>query len=277
MAEQTKKLSKSTLFKACTIWVEFANAGYSWIRLMGNTYAQMMVPIAHELYPDDKQARNAMIARSMDFYNTEPAFGNVINGIAVSMEERIANGDETITGDDITMIRTSLMGPLAGIGDTIHNMINIILVAIFTDLTMNGAYLIGPLLFILCRWGEFILISHLAFNYGYAKGGDAIEKIISSGQFENLITMANIVGCVVMGAMMCQYVKVTCGLKIATENGVGFDFQTGLFDALLPNMLPLCFTLLCWWLITRKRVSITKLMLIIIAVAAVGGMLGILV
>src|SRR5690606_31773307 len=114
--------------------------GYAWIRLMGNTYAQMLIPIVHELYPDDKEARNAVIARSMVFYNTEPAFGHVINGIAISMEEKIANG-EAITGDDVVAIRTSLMGPLAGIGDTLHNMLNIILIAIFTDMTLKGAYL----------------------------------------------------------------------------------------------------------------------------------------
>lgn len=268
-----RKLSRKALNKACHIWLEFANAGYAWIRLMGNTYAQMLIPIVHELYPDDKEARNAVIARSMVFYNTEPAFGHVINGIAISMEEKIANG-EAITGDDVVAIRTSLMGPLAGIGDTLHNMLNIILIAIFTDMTLKGAYLAGPILYIICRWAEMILISRATFFYGYRKGGEAISEIISSGRFDDLITAANIVGCTVMGALMCQYVNVKTGLKIVTE-GASFDFQTGLFDALLPDLLPLLFTMFCWWLITKKRVSVNMLMLVILLLAAIGGLLGI--
>lgn len=274
--DEYKKISKKALHKACTLWIEFANAGYSWIRLMGNSYAMMMIPIVHDLYPNDKEARNAVISRSMDFYNTEPNIGNVINGIAVSMEEQIANGEEAIDGSDIVAIRTSLMGPLAGIGDTFLNMLNVIFIAIFTDLTLKGSWLLGPILYILCRWGSVILLGQWSFFYGYRKGGEAITEIVSSGKFDDLITNANIVGCVVMGALMCQYVKVTCGLKIATES-TSFDFQTGLFDALLPNLLPLAFTLLCWWLITKKHISITKLMVFILLIATAGGLLGILV
>lgn len=274
MAE--RKVSKSALRKACTLWIEFANAGYSWIRLMGNSYAMMMVPIAHSLYPDDKEARNKMIARSMDFYNTEPNIGNVINGIAVSMEEKIANNEESITGDDIVTIRTALMGPLAGIGDTILNVLNTIFLAIFIDMTLSGAWLVGPLGYLVCRLGSVNLLGRLSFYYGYNQGGNAVMEAINSGKFDKLVTVANIVGCVVMGALMCQYVKVQTGLKIVTEN-MTFNFQTQLFDALMPRLLPLLFTLFCWWLLTKKRVSVNKLLVYIIVIAAVCASFGILV
>jgi PTS system mannose-specific IID component len=274
MAE--KKVSKRALNKACTLWLEFANAGYSWIRLMGNSYAMMMVPIAHDLYPDDKEARNAMIARSMDFYNTEPNCGNVINGIAISMEEKIANREEAITGDDILTIRTALMGPLAGIGDTILNVLNTIFLAICIDMTVSGSWLMGPILYLLLRLGSVHLLGRWSFWYGYRKGGEAVMDAINSGKFSQVVTIANIVGCVVMGALMCQYVKVQTGLKVVTQNTT-FEFQSKLFDALMPNLLPLVFTLFCWWLITKKRVSVNRLLVYIIAIAAVLGGLKILV
>lgn len=271
-----RKVSKRALQKACTLWIEFANAGYSWIRLMGNSYAMMMVPIAHDLYPDDKEARNAMIARSMDFYNTEPNCGNVINGIAISMEEKIANNEEAITGDDILTIRTALMGPLAGIGDTILNVLNTIFLAIFIDMTLSGAWIVGPLGYLVCRLGSVHLLGRWSFWYGYTRGGEAVMEAINSGKFSQLVTVANIVGCVVMGALMCQYVKIQTGLKITTEN-MNFDFQTQLFDTLMPRLLPLLFTLFCWWLITKKRVSVNRLMVYLIVIAAVCASFGILV
>ena len=48
--------------------------------------------------------------------------GTVIHGITISMEEQIANGAE-ISGEDINALRTGLMGPMAGIGDTISQAV----------------------------------------------------------------------------------------------------------------------------------------------------------
>ena len=42
----------------------------------------------------------------------------VILGMAIALEEQKAMGEE-IPGDFITNLKTSLMGPLAGMGDTI--------------------------------------------------------------------------------------------------------------------------------------------------------------
>lgn len=274
MAE--RKVSKKVLAKASRIWLHFANAGYSWIRLMGNSYAQMMVPVVHDLYPDDKAKRNEVIARSMDFYNTEPNLGAVICGIAISMEEQIANGDENVTGDDILAIRTALMGPLAGIGDTLLGTLNSIYLALCVEITLNGAYVIGPLLYVLLRLGTVYGLGKFSFYYGYRKGGEAVMEIISQGIFDKVISMCNVIACGTMGALMCQYVKVTTPIKFTTGSGVSFNLQSSLFDALMPSILPLCFTLFCFWLISKKRVSVTWLLVIIVAIAAVLGPLGIL-
>lgn len=275
MAER-RTVSKKTLAKASRIWLHFANAGYSWIRLMGNSFAQMLVPVVHDLYPDDKQARNEVISRSMEFYNTEPNLGAVISGVAISMEEQIANGDEGISGDDVLAIRTALMGPLAGLGDTLLGTLNSIYLALCVDLTLNGQYFLGPILYLVLRLGTVWGLGKFSFYYGYRKGGEAVMEAISSGIFDKIISLANVVACGVMGALMCQYVKVKTAVSFTTGSGVSFDLQTSLFDALMPSLLPLCFTLFCLWLISKKRVSVNWLLLIIVAIAAVGGLLGIL-
>ena len=55
----------------------------------------------------------------MQFFNTEPQWGACIIGLTAAMEEKRAQGSEEITEDMITSIKSGLMGPLAGIGDTI--------------------------------------------------------------------------------------------------------------------------------------------------------------
>ena len=47
--------------------------------------------------------------RHMSFYNTEPHFGGIINGMVLAMEEERANGAD-IDDDAINNIKTGLMG-----------------------------------------------------------------------------------------------------------------------------------------------------------------------
>lgn len=54
----------------------------------------------------------------MQFFNTEAIWGTPIHGITIAMEEEKAKGED-IPDSAITGIKTGLMGPLAGIGDTI--------------------------------------------------------------------------------------------------------------------------------------------------------------
>jgi len=271
-----RTVSPKTLAKASRTWLHFANAGYSWIRLMGNSFAQMLVPVVHDLYPDDKEARNEVIARSMEFYNTEPNLGAVVSGITISMEEQIANGEEGITGDDVLALRTALMGPLAGVGDTLLATFNSIFLALSVDMTLNGQYILGPLMYLILRLGTIWALGKFSFYYGYRKGGEAVMEAISSGIFDKVINMANVVACGVMGALMCQYVKVKTPVSFTSKAGVSFNLQTELFDALMPSVLPLIFTLFCLWLISKKKVSVNKLLVVIIVIAAIGGFLGIL-
>ena len=77
----------------------------------------MLTPI-RELY-DTNEERVNELKKYMVFYNSEVfTVGPIINGIACSMEEARANG-ENVTEKDINAVRTGLMGHVAGIGDTV--------------------------------------------------------------------------------------------------------------------------------------------------------------
>ena len=52
------------------------------------------------------------------FFNTEPNIGGVIHGSVIALEEQRANGAD-IDDEAINSVKSGLMGPLAGIGDTI--------------------------------------------------------------------------------------------------------------------------------------------------------------
>ena len=65
-----------------------------------------------------------------------------------------------------------------------------------------------------------------------------------------------------------------CGLTIATS-GAEFSLQESLFDAVLPNILPLGATLGVYGLLQKRWTSI-KVILLIVVVGVVGGFFNIL-
>ncbi len=82
------------------------------------------------------------------FYNTEPQTGQIINGIVASLEEKIALGGDVSEEMPIN-IKATLMGPLAGLGDSI---IQGIIVPILLSIAMglaNGGNMLEPIFYIL--------------------------------------------------------------------------------------------------------------------------------
>ncbi len=112
MARTNKKLSKKTLSRAQARHHVFLQICWNYERMQAAGYAYAMVPVIKELYDDnDEQCRN--LERHMQFYNTHPGASALIFGADVALEESY----ETEMGDNL---KVALMGPLAGIGDTVQ-------------------------------------------------------------------------------------------------------------------------------------------------------------
>ena len=76
-----------------------------------------MLPIIKKLYPKHEDQVKAIQAYTA-FFNTNPMLGTVIVGVTASMEEARASKNE-IDGETINDMRAGLMGPIAGIGDSL--------------------------------------------------------------------------------------------------------------------------------------------------------------
>ena len=116
--ENNKKKSlipKAALIKAWLIWETFPQTCYNYERMMGQVVAHMFSAIIGFLYKDDPSKRKEVMKREIEFFNVHIEFGSCILGMAVALEEQKAMG-ENIPGEFITNLKTSLMGPLAGMG-----------------------------------------------------------------------------------------------------------------------------------------------------------------
>lgn len=130
------KITKKDLSKV--FWRSF-QMEFSWNyeRQMNLAYCYAMIPILKKLYKS-KEAMATALKRHLEFFNTTPHIVTLILGINAAMEEENAN-DPDFDVSTIDNIKTSLMGPLAGIGDSFFwGTLRLIATGVGTSLALQG-------------------------------------------------------------------------------------------------------------------------------------------
>ncbi|MCI1934015.1 MAG: PTS system mannose/fructose/sorbose family transporter subunit IID [Atopobiaceae bacterium] len=270
-AADERHLDKKDVTKAWFKWICLSNTNYNYERLMASALLVSFSHVPDKLYPGDKQKRVEFMKRQMEFYNTEPHFGCIINGLSLSMEEEMANSS-AVTPEAITAVKTGLMGPFAGIGDTLwQGTLTPILLAVAMPLASEGN-LLGPLLYVVLMYAIMLFISHFMFFTGYNQGKEGIEKMMASGSIKRLIATASTMGAIVLGCLANSYVTCTSYLQIPVGTGT-IDLQSTL-DSILKGGVPLTITLITWWLLKKKNVNSTVVLLILVVIGVVLGASG---
>ncbi|WP_164706806.1 PTS system mannose/fructose/sorbose family transporter subunit IID [Intestinibacillus sp. Marseille-P6563] len=274
--KEQKLVPKKALFRASLIWETWVQTCYNYERMMGMACAHTFLPVVKYLYPNNKEKQIDLMTREMEFFNVHPEFGSCILGLAISLEEEKAMGKD-IPNEFITNIKTSLMGPLAGVGDTIWQGVLIpILLALCIDITRSGSGNIwGAIIYAVAMFFITYIFSYANFMFGYHAGSDAIMDFLERGILNKLLKGASIMGCMVMGGLIVNYVSVSCGINIVTS-GAEFSLQESLFDAVLPNILPLAATMGVYGLMQKKWTSI-RIIILMVVIGIVGGFFNILV
>jgi len=85
-----------------------------------------------------------------------------------------------------------------------------------------------------------------------------------------VMTYAQCLGPIVIGALSASFVKVSTPLKLDLGKEV-LKVQSGILDKLILGLLPLGITLLAYYLLKRKFKP-TTVVLILMAIGLVGGM-----
>ncbi|AIS09964.1 PTS system, sorbose-specific IID component [Lactobacillus sp. wkB8] len=264
------KLTHSDLVKTW-LWEQSDEACYNYERLQALGLTNMMIYPIRKLYPQNKQADE--LKKYMVFFNTEPHMvGPVIHGIALSMEEARANG-ANVSAEDINGVRTGLMGPAAGIGDTVQQgIIFPILASIGATMALERNYF-GPIMFTVVFELIIYSIGYLMFMYGYKKGKASVVSILKSGLLDKVTNAFSIVGLMVVGTMAAT--RVTIKTPLIWHVGQSVIKVQSLFNQLAPGLIPLLITLLVWWLL-RKKVNASIIVVGIFVIGILCSYLGIL-
>ncbi len=228
-------LDKRDIFKAWVIWWWGSEQSNSFERLQSLAFCMTMAPILKKLYPDNEEELRQGLKRHLLFFNTEGIWGSVIHGIVISMEEQRAMGMDVPT-EAIVGIKTGLMGPFAGIGDTIDwaTMVPLTLV-FFLPYAQQGYWWASVLpctIILVINW----CLGLSFFKLGYRMGTGAALSILQSGQIQRVITFFSVMGLFVMGGLSADMVDVQCALVIQTS-GAPMGIQADILDQILPGLL----------------------------------------
>ena len=193
---------------------------YCWLRLMlfqmtsqsfdrgyTNAFTNAMVPILRYLYKYDLD-RDVRIKeglqRTRSYYLCEQSFSGIAFAIIVGMEEQKANG-QPITGEMITATRTSIIGPMSGLGDTLHgSTTRQIAIAITIPLCLAGHWTSSIAMLILLNVSPF-LTAIFGVPQGYQKGSAFVLKLVKNKILKKISHIVTIAVFSLLGSISVNY------------------------------------------------------------------------
>lgn len=262
-AKLTEKELKQIYVRSCQLDISW---NYERQQHMGYSYA--LTPVIRKLYPgeENKEKRVAALKRGLEFMAITPQLSTLLMGINAAMEEENSNNSQ-FDGNSINAVKTSLMGPLAGIGDSlIPGTLRIIASGIAISFAANGSIL-GPLLFLLIFNIPAFIIRYFCLKWGYGFGSTFIEKIAESGIMNKISYYAGIIGLMVIGGMVCQ--QVALDLPIMVGSGDFAEPLTNYLDQIMPCLIQLGLFGGMYWILGKKIKTTTILMVLIVVCCAI--------
>lgn len=271
VAEEKQTLvSKKDLVKAWWRWTTAVEVPVSFDRMQALAFGYSMNGVMRKIYKDKPEELKDAMKRHTSMFNTNCDWGSIIHGITISLEEQRALGHEDeITPEMIQSLKIGLMGPLAGIGDSVdQGIVATIPLAIFVPMAQQGSVLaafIPGLIYI--AWSYFW--SWTLFNKGYTLGKNSVLEILHSGAIKKVIDIASIVGLFMIGCLSASYVKVSTILEFASgANGATTTVQS-ILDGILPNMLPFVVVMSMYLYITKRGPKFIRLMVYTMVITVV--------
>jgi len=242
-------------------------ASFNYERMQAGGWLYSMLPFLKKIYKDDKKGLSESMQGHLEFINTSPPIVPFLMGLILSLEENKENRN-TIQG-----LKVALFGPLAGIGDAIYWFTILPIVAGITASFASNGSILGPIIFFLVYLAIFIMRIFWAHT-GYSVGLKAITKIKENSEL--IAKAATILGVTVIGGLIATYVHIDVLSKINIGGGHSIALQKDFFDHIFPNILPLGYTFLMYYLLKSRKWSPVLLIVLTFVVAIILSFLGVL-
>ena len=226
-------------------------------RQMAIGFLWQIMPALNRYYKDQPEKKKEALYRHVQFCNVSNAIYPFLAGLVASMEKENSEVDDFDTSS-IVAIKAALMGPLAGIGDSLlFSVVRVIAAGIGISFALQGSIL-GPILFFLIYNGCTMALRFSLGYVGFISGSSFITNMYQNGTLKILTKCAGILGLIMVGAMTASTVKFTTAISIPIPGGEAVALQSSL-DTLFFGLVPLLLTFGCKKLLD-KNVNINWIM-----------------
>ena len=258
-----KPLDKATLnkiaWRSCML-----QASFNYERMQAGGWEWTILPGLEQIHTNKEDLATSM-GHNLEFINTHPFLVTLVAGIVLSLEQSKADIN-TIRG-----VRVACAGPLGGIGDALFWFTLVPITAgITANMAIGGSWL-GPILYFVILFGVQMALRIWLMNWSYNLGTSAVTTLTAHAT--EFTHAASMLGVFVVGALTCNYGATSLGMVIPNGESV-IDIQS-LLNGILPALIPLALTLMCYFLIKKKGWTPTKCIGLLLVIGIVGCIFGI--
>ncbi len=252
MATTENKVTTADLKKAAFRHNFTLQWSWNYERMQTLGFAYSMVPVLKKIYGTGHEFFQAL-QRHMVFYNTQPTMSSIIMGAACALEEQEQ-------GEVADSLKVALMGPFAGIGDTVVSILTRPIVGVFAaSFALSGSYT-GVILMLLLGFFWYWTRTPL-FWLGHREGINVATEVASGGRIQQITEIASIMGVTVIGGFVPSILaSVKTPLKFS-QNVTGADGKvvskviemSTILDSILPYMVPLALVGIAYWMLFKLK------------------------
>ena len=263
MKTNQEKITSQDINSVSKRWILASQITWNYEKMMAIGYLYSILPVLRKLYKKEEELKAAM-KNHVQFFNTTPHMGGFILGIDIATE---AEGKNSSTNG----IKTGLMGPFAGVGDTIFGVLIPTICGSIAAYMGQQGNVTGVVIWILVN------IAIMAFRYltvgiGYREG----TKLIASAKdkLDALTSAATLLGITVVGALIPTVVRanITATFTTGEVTLAGQD----ILDQIMPSLVPVLIVAAIYVLLGKKKMSSTKAILIVMAASIIFAAIGFL-
>ncbi len=213
---------------------------FNMTKMEANCFTNTMAPAIEQVYVDDPEGKREAYLRHQAFFNTHAVALDFIAGLSYALEKDCAEGK--VPGQTIEAIKASLMGPTAGMFDSLFfNCLRVIGAGIAIGLCSQGN-IAGTFIFILLYGVTQSILKWFLLKAGYTLGTSFIDSIYNSGLMQVATKAASILGVMMVGCMTATTVgfPLNWTVTIGDTSLVVLD----LFESIYPGILSVAIVLI---------------------------------
>ncbi|MGG5318487.1 PTS system mannose/fructose/sorbose family transporter subunit IID [Enterococcus sp. AZ072] len=248
-------------------WLTGGCGSFNYEKMQGLGYCYSMYPVLKEIYKDDQEGLKQSLLTHLQFFNTNAMFTPFIMGVNIAIEEN----EKEKSLPTVSSLKTSLMGPLAGLGDTLLlSTPSAIFGGIAASMAVQGNPA-GVVLWLVVM----IAIKSLIFPFfktGYKTGLKMISTL--EEKMQQVTASISTVGLMVVGSLIATV--VSANVKVSYKSGDLMLHGQDILDSIMPNLIPALLVALVYWLLGRKNMTPVRVILIVIALAIGLSLIGLL-